>query len=361
MIHSDVPAWVLEMNQLGKSQQAFFFAIDFEIQFPVVQALNDIDPNLLRFNFKGYGNIHQHIHYLHTDITLNPAFVSRKNYSRGFTYIQQEQRRGNSVLANLTCPTELQLGGTFLRELVNGLDAPYRLWMKPAALTGESHLPQEILVFSPETFLQTCRGKMHTFPMKGTAFVPAGADREGLRRRLLSNEKEQAEHTTVVDLLRNDLGRVGKKVEVDDFFARISSIPVPGGEILQASSRISADLPANWQEHIGSIFAELLPAGSVSGAPKRETCRIIREAEARIAGAPLPRGYYCGVAGVYDGQNIDSAVLIRFIEKRPGPGPGRHFFRSGGGITVYSQEGAEYEELMAKVRLPLRQQQQQQQ
>ena len=352
------------MNQLGRSGEAFFFAIDFEQALPIVQPLNTIDPDLLLFNFRGSGNAPSHKNYLRSNITLNPSFVSSKNYFRGFSHVRHEQRLGNSFLANLTCPTELDPDGwddfrtASLKELFHCLVAPYRLWMKPDRLRPNQS--GELLVFSPETFVQSHHGRMYTFPMKGTAFVSQGDDRRAAERRLLENEKEKAEHITVVDLLRNDLGRVASEVCVEEFRA-LSSIPVEGGQLLQVSSRISARLPEKWEEQIGSIFAALLPAGSVSGAPKRETCRIIAEAEAIIQNrtVPAPRGYYCGVAGIFDGWNLDSCVLIRFIEMHNSAGQlpsstPRYFFRSGGGITIYSRRKEEYEELKAKVCLPLR-------
>lgn len=93
---------------------------------------------------------------------------------------------------------------------------------------------------------------------------------------------------------------------------------------------------------MGDILFDMLPAGSVSGAPKSSTLRIIREAEGE------PRGYYTGVFGYFDGQTLDSAVLIRFIEEEQG----RMYFRSGGGITAYSDCRSEYEEVIEKVYLP---------
>jgi para-aminobenzoate synthetase component 1 len=85
----------------------------------------------------------------------------------------------------------------------------------------------------------------------------------------------------------------------------------------------------------------LLPAGSISGAPKKRTLEIIREAEGE------PRGYYTGVFGIFDGQNLDSAVMIRFIEQSEKG----LLYRSGGGITNLSQPEAEYQEMLDKVYL----------
>ena len=89
---------------------------------------------------------------------------------------------------------------------------------------------------------------------------------------------------------------------------------------------------------------KLLPAGSISGAPKQKTVEIIREAERS------DRGYYTGVFGIFDGRDLDSAVNIRYIEQTD---HGLQF-RSGGGITAMSKMEDEYQEMMDKVYVPFR-------
>ena len=85
-----------------------------------------------------------------------------------------------------------------------------------------------------------------------------------------------------------------------------------------------------------------MPAGSVTGAPKQKTLEIINHVEG------LPRGYYTGIFGCFDGENLESAVMIRFIEQRDG----QLWFRSGGGITCNSLAELEYQELIDKVYVP---------
>lgn len=121
-----------------------------------------------------------------------------------------------------------------------------------------------------------------------------------------------------------------------------------GGELLQVSSEIRGQLPEGWQSRIGSVLFELLPAGSVTGAPKPKTLEIIAEAE------NYERGYYTGVCGLFDGRTLDSGVMIRFLEREPGAGQGEYLFKSGGGITYRSDRTAEYEEMKEKVYVPLR-------
>ena len=89
----------------------------------------------------------------------------------------------------------------------------------------------------------------------------------------------------------------------------------------------------------------MLPAGSVSGAPKPRTVQLIKEAEGE------PRGFYAGVFGYFDGQALDSGVIIRYIEQAP---DGQKFYRSGGGITAMSNAHGEYDEVMEKIYLPVR-------
>ncbi len=102
-------------------------------------------------------------------------------------------------------------------------------------------------------------------------------------------------------------------------------------------------MPADWREHLGDWLPRLLPAGSISGAPKQETLRLIRQYETE------PRGFFTGVAVLFDGENLQSAVLIRFLELTA-----EHVkFRSGAGLTIYSDAAAEYEEILSKVYIPL--------
>ncbi|MFR7708176.1 MAG: aminodeoxychorismate synthase component I [Alistipes inops] len=232
--------------------------------------------------------------------------------------------RGDSFLANLTVRTPV-VSGLSLEEIFMRAEAPYLLYV-----------PGRFVCFSPERFVRIAGGRIATNPMKGTinASVPDA------RQTILNDPKETAEHNTVVDLLRNDLSIHADRVHVERF-RYIDRIATRRGDILQVSSEIAGRLPAGYEARMGDILFDMLPAGSVSGAPKSSTLRIIREAEGE------PRGYYTGVFG-FDGQTLDSAVLIRFIEEEQG----RMYFRSGGGITAYSDCRSEYEEVIEKVYLP---------
>ena len=173
--------------------------------------------------------------------------------------------------------------------------------------------------------------------MKGTI----DADLPGARDLLLNDEKEMAEHVTIVDLIRNDLSIHAHHVRVEKF-RYIDTLVTNRKKLLQVSSVIPVQLPDNYRSKLGEIIFSMLPAGSVSGAPKEETLRIIRASEGS------PRGYYTDIMGYFDGQDFDSAVMIRFIEQQGG----RMIYRSGGGITFMSDPAKEYQELIDKVYVP---------
>ena len=174
--------------------------------------------------------------------------------------------------------------------------------------------------------------------MKGTidAKIP------NAKEKILTDPKELAEHITIVDLIRNDISQVASNVRVKRF-RYIEEIKTHEKNLLQVSSEIVGDLEMDYASQIGNLIASLLPAGSVSGAPKSKTIEIIRMAEKE------KRGYYTGVFGYFDGVNLDSGVMIRYIE-RSGD---ELFYRSGGGITTQSNVKAEYQELIDKVYVPI--------
>jgi para-aminobenzoate synthetase component 1 len=125
-------------------------------------------------------------------------------------------------------------------------------------------------------------------------------------------------------------------------FRYVETVSAGERDLLQVSSEIRGDLDLSWHENIGSILKTLLPAGSISGAPKIKTVEIISRVE------EYERGYFTGIFGVYDGKSFDSGVMIRFIEKTENG----YIYKSGGGITADSNADSEYEEMISKVYLP---------
>ena len=252
--------------------------------------------------------------------------VDFETYRHAFETVSWHLKRGDTYLINLTFATALQtsLG---LPEIFELSHAPFKL------LFGD-----HFTVFSPEPFIRIENGMIRSNPMKGT--IDAGIpDAEA---RLLGDRKEFFEHNTIVDLIRNDLAMIASDIKVERF-RYIERIRTNSRDLLQMSSEISGKLPAGFMEHFGESIFKLLPAGSVSGAPKERTVQIIDEAEAD------GRGFYTGIFGYFNGRDFSSAVMIRFIEKADGV----LRFRSGGGITALSDCRSEYDELIAKVYVPL--------
>jgi len=160
----------------------------------------------------------------------------------------------------------------------------------------------------------------------------------------------------VVDLLRNDLGIIGYNVKVNKF-RFIDKIKAGDKELLQVSSEIEATLPNNWHYNWLELIKQMLPAGSITGTPKKKTVEIIKKAE------NYERGFYTGIFGITDEKTfLDSAVIIRYIEN-PNNTPSQlhhlstsqvynYIYKSGGGITIDSNIKDEYDELIKKVYIP---------
>lgn len=314
---------ISKMNELGKAKKPFLFVLSFNEQEGVVQELNQVDSDIL-FNFNGVTNTKT------TSIESVPLLtsfpISFESYQDQFTQVQTEIGLGNTYLINLTIETPITLNCT-LSNVFHAVQAKYKLFFK-----------NQLVCFSPETFVQIKDNSIYSFPMKGTidATLPHAEE------QLLSDEKENAEHYTIVDLIRNDLNIVAKNVKVDRF-KYLDYLKTSKGAIFQMSSQISGDLPSNWEEQIGTIFQKLLPAGSITGSPKARTVDIIQAVETHN------RNYYTGVCGIYDGNNLDSGVMIRYIENTPKG----MVYKSGGGITFSSEASKEYAELIQKVYIPL--------
>ncbi|MFO7368742.1 MAG: aminodeoxychorismate synthase component I [Bacteroidales bacterium] len=324
MIYSKTEAIDL-MNEWGSEGIPFLFLIDFEMKAIRMHRLDMDMPPDLHYSFHEDQAVFSEDR-LSTECIFTKHPVSFTEYVQAFNQIQDEIHAGNSFLLNLTFPTPIETNLT-LEEIYRLSRAPYRILL-------ENHF----VCFSPESFITIHNGIITTRPMKGTinASLPLA------EKMLIENVKESAEHHTVVDLLRNDLSRVAGEVTVKSF-RYCEKIVTNRGSILQTSSEITGRLPVNYQCMLGSIVFSMLPAGSVSGAPKEKTLEIIRKTE------KADRGYYTGICGIFDGDKLDSAVMIRMIEMNNG----MMRFRSGGGITFLSNAREEYEELIEKVYVPI--------
>jgi len=305
------------INDLCARSVPFFFLTDFEGHTISCYTLDVLEKEDIEFAFLGDGLEHD------TELIKHP--VDFKNYQHKIDTIQEYIRRGETYMLNLTQPTPIACDNT-LTEIYRKANAPFKLRFK-----------NRFVCFSPEKFIDIIDNKIYTYPMKGTidATMPDAAN------SILNDAKEMAEHLMVVDLLRNDLGIVANKIKVEEF-RYIDKIRAGNKQLLQVSSKISGELKADWHSHIEEILQSLLPAGSISGTPKKRTVEIIKEIEG------YERGYFTGVFGFFDGKNLYSAVMIRFIEQTESG----LVYKSGGGITIDSDPHREYQELIDKIYVP---------
>ncbi len=316
------------MNRYGSRGEPFLFLVSFSGEGNCVEPLNEATSNGLYMEMPNLAT-----HSLPVapqasvvPVTFEKSPVERERYRRAFSMVTGQILYGNSFLLNLTFPTRIDTNYT-LEEIFTRSRAPYKIYLE-----------NELVVFSPERFIRIDGTTISSNPMKGTmdAAIP------GAHSKLTSDEKEDAEHNTIVDLIRNDLSTIASTVRVRRF-KYIERLKTNQGELLQMSSEISGTLPAGYQKRLGEMMFKLLPAGSICGAPKKKTVEIIREAE------QYDRGYYTGVFGHWDGKRLDSAVAIRYIEKENGG----LVFKSGGGITFQSRCENEYDEMLKKVYVPI--------
>ncbi|MBA4311507.1 MAG: aminodeoxychorismate synthase component I [Chlorobiaceae bacterium] len=313
------------MNKYGTTKTPFLFIVDFEMKALIVHRLDKINNFEIRYDINGTKNYITPTILL-KNILFTKQFVSFNRYQSAFSKVKRHIANGNTYLLNLTFPTKVKINLS-LEEIFYRSRAKYKLCFQ-----------NKFVVFSPETFIRIHNNKISSYPMKGTinASIP------NAKQILLSDPKELAEHNTIVDLIRNDLSMVAKNVRVERF-RYIDKIKTHNKNLLQVSSKIVGELGRDYRSNIGDIIFALLPAGSISGAPKKKTIQIIKETE------NYKRGYYTGVFGYFDGNNLDSGVMIRFIEKT-----GKQLkYKSGGGITSMSDSKSEYQELIDKVYVPI--------
>ena len=313
------------MDELSLKKVPFFFMVDFLLEKVEVFQENEIEEESLLIDFQNFKNM-KTTEAENAEIELKILSESAEIYRKGFDFVQENLRQGNSYLTNYTVKSEIAINLT-LKEIFYHSKAKYKVWYN-----------DEFVFFSPETFVEIIDGQIYTHPMKGTI----EASIENAVEILKNDVKEKAEHFTVVDLLRNDLSMVADEVQVDEF-QRIDFIKTQQKDLYAMSSKISGKLKPEFQNKIGTVMKTLLPAGSILGAPKPKTLEIIAEAE------NYDRGFYTGVCGWFDGENLDSCVMIRFIEKENG----KLFFKSGGGITHLSKFADEYQEMKNKIYVPI--------
>ena len=237
------------------------------------------------------------------------------------------------VLSNrLSAPFEGSLLNTY-RVLRTINPSPYMFYF--------SGTDVEVAGASPETLVKLENGVLHTFPLAGTR--PRGKTEEedkALEAELLADKKELAEHNMLVDLGRNDLGKISKfgtvKVEKLHSIERFS-------HVMHIGSTVRGEISEN-HDALDAIEA-VLPAGTLSGAPKIRACQIIKELENN------KRGIYGGAIGYIDFTgNMDTCIAIRIAYKKNG----KVFVRSGAGIVADSVPEKEFEECLNKAKSSLK-------
>ncbi len=310
---------ISKLNELGKNKQSFSFYCDFLGEQWFINDANSRGHSfLLQIGSKA-------------DITDKKASFKKQpigfdEFKTAFDQVIHQINIGNSFLTNITFQTPIETNLS-LDEIFSTSTAKYKVLV-----------PEQFVVFSPETFVKIKDGYIYSYPMKGTidANLPDAKD------TILGDIKEKAEHVTIVDLIRNDLSQVATDVEVSKF-RYIDELTTNEKKLLQVSSEVKGKLIPDWNAQIGSILSKLLPAGSISGAPKPETIKIIQKTEG------YDRRFYTGICGHFDGNVLDTGVMIRFIKKEKS----QLFYCSGGGITSFSEVEKEYQEMIDKVYLPI--------
>ncbi len=313
-----------KMDVLSQEGIPFFFMVDFLKKNIEIFTENELVKSGLLFDFQYFKN-KKSKDTQPKEFHFKSFPESKEKYAEGFKKVQHHLQLGNSYLVNFTRKTKIETSLN-LEEIFYLSHAKYKVLV-----------PGKFVFFSPETFVEIKNNRIFTHPMKGTI----DASVENAAEKLRNDVKEKAEHYTVVDLLRNDLSMVANNVQLDEFQI-IDLIRTKQKNLLAMSSEISGNLKPEYQGKMGSIMQKLLPAGSILGAPKPKTMEIILESEG------YERGFYSGVCGWFDGKNLDSGVMIRFIENESGV----LYFKSGGGITHMSKLGDEYQEMKNKIYVP---------
>ena len=403
-----------KINQLASQDEPFLFVINYQGDKAFIRLLSDIIPEECLFDFEGRGNssdkmknnsekiaeISEKIaeeEISKEEISWQIAPPLYEDYERSFDIVKNNIMAGNSYLTNLTCKVPVSCNLP-LEDIFNQAKGKYKLLLRRKRNQAEDKAQQKeeesqnkadkmeeefqnktypkeenieeisnpFVCFSPETFVRIKNGRIYSYPMKGTL----DASLPDAEKQLMEDRKEAAEHATIVDLIRNDLSRVAENVRVDKY-RYIDVLHTNKGDILQTSSEISGRLPEDYPHHLGEILDAQLPAGSITGAPKDKTMQIIQEAE------DYDRGFYTGIMGIYDQGELNSAVMIRFIEEETSPvdfetdgeknfkakegkaSEGKEpkasrelYFKAGGGITSKSDCQREYEEVIQKIYLP---------
>ncbi len=273
---------------------------------------------------------------------LTPAWDAAE-HGRRVERIRALIARGDIYQANLTLPfiatiaerSDLDIA-TYIR-LTAKSPAPFSAFLRapsPVDSDIQGDLGGSIVSHSPECFLRVRGERVESLPIKGTRARIQGAEAR-VRAELLASAKDRAELAMIVDLVRNDLGRVARpgSVVVEDA-ARVLDLPYAHHLVATVTATLREGLAA------GDALASAFPAGSITGAPKIRAMQVIEELESG------PRGAYCGVFGWIGPRGCDLAVAIRTLIV----GERTVRVHAGGGIIADSDPTREWDEVRTKAR-----------
>ena len=258
--------------------------------------------------------------------------LSLPSYTRAVNKIQNKIAQGETYQVNFTFPLRARWSGNswaWYRRLAEAQGAPYSAYVDLG--------PWKFLSLSPELFFEKRGRRLTVRPMKGSA--PRGRWEEedrALARTLRNNPKERAENVMIVDLMRNDLGKIACRGSVRTT-TLFQAEPYP--TLWQMTSEIKARLRP--RVGLGDMMEALFPSGSVTGAPKRRTMELIRDLETD------PRGLYTGTLGLLrPNGHWTFSVAIRTLTLNEKTGEAR--CPVGSGITAASRPADEYRECLLK-------------
>ncbi len=308
------------LNQWGQSETPFFFFVNYSGTQWYVAPLDAVDKRIL-YRIPGHSNYDTPSYTPPHNYTPHRLLAPElEEYAQGFNTVQEAITRGETRLINLTWRVPFQSDFDQRERFALGREK-YMLMVEGM-----------FSVFSPEPFIEIKEGRIATFPMKGTISTSI----PNAEAVLLGSEKEAKEHADSVALLTEELERVATQVETVRY--RYCET-IADGRVIQTSSEIAGRVKDELAGRYGDIIAALLPGGSIAGAPKEPSLQVIARAEA------YERGFYTGIFGVFDGNRLDTSVMIRFLQYAE---DGQTYFFGGGGVTGNSRLENEYNELLLK-------------
>mgnify|MGYP003571369202 CR=1 FL=1 len=248
--------------------------------------------------------------------TIVKSLVSKEEYTKNVQYIQEQIQNGITYEVNYTYPSSLQTNASELdlyHYLLQNQQTPYNAFLQNRYET--------ILSFSPELFFVKNGNRIRTKPMKGTIKRGGSPEEDSALRNFLYHDlKNRTENIMIVDLLRNDLGKISKPgtVTAEKLFEVEQH-----KTLFQMTSEISSELKNNVTLY--DIIRAIYPCGSITGAPKISTMNIIEAVE------PFSREVYCGCIGYMHENEMIFSVPIRILQKKKGESDYR--YDAGSAIT----------------------------